>query len=111
MERETAGPDELLRQVARGDEQAFRALYDQLAPRVFGLAKRVVRDPAQAEEVAQEALVEVWRTAARFDAGEGLGHVVGADHHASAGGRPGPRRAGGSRPGASGGRGEHGYPV
>ncbi len=71
MERETAGPDELLRQVARGDEQAFRALYDQLAPRVFGLAKRVVRDPAQAEEVAQEALVEVWRSAARFDAAKG----------------------------------------
>ena len=71
VERETPGPDELLRQVARGDEQAFRALYDQLAPRVFGLAKRVVRDPAQAEEVAQEALVEVWRTAARFDAAKG----------------------------------------
>ena len=66
-----AGPDELLRQVARGDEQAFRALYDQLAPRVFGLAKRVRAGPAQAEEVAQEALVEVWRTAARFDAAKG----------------------------------------
>jgi RNA polymerase sigma-70 factor (ECF subfamily) len=65
------GPDELLRMVARGDEQAFRALYDTLAPRVYGLAKRVVRDPAQAEEVAQEALVEVWRTAARFDATRG----------------------------------------
>ncbi len=71
VERDTPGPDELLRQVARGDEQAFRALYDQLAPRVFGLAKRVVRDPAQAEEVAQEALVEVWRTAARFDTTKG----------------------------------------
>ena len=71
VERDTPGPDELLRQVARGDEHAFRALYDQLAPRVFGLAKRVVRDPAQAEEVAQEALVEVWRTAARFDTTKG----------------------------------------
>jgi RNA polymerase sigma-70 factor, ECF subfamily len=65
------GPDELLRQVARGDEQAFAALYDAIAPRVFGLARRVLRDPAQAEEVAQEALVEVWRTAARFDASKG----------------------------------------
>ena len=65
------GPDELLRQVARGDEQAFRVLYEQLAPRVYGLAKRVVRDPAQAEEVAQEALVEVWRNAARFDPAKG----------------------------------------
>lgn len=65
------GPDELLRQVARGDEQAFEALYDQVSARVYGLAKRVLRDPAQAEEVAQEALVEVWRTAARFDATRG----------------------------------------
>ena len=65
------GPDELLRLVARGDEQAFAALYDALSPRVFGLARRVLRDAAQAEEVAQEALVEVWRTAARFDPSRG----------------------------------------
>jgi len=65
------GPDELLRQVARGDDQAFTALYDAIVPRVYGLARRVLRDPAQAEEVAQEALVEVWRTAARFDPAKG----------------------------------------
>jgi RNA polymerase sigma-70 factor (ECF subfamily) len=67
------GPDvdELLRRVGRGDEAAFSALYDVMAPRVYGLARRVVRDPAQAEEVAQEALVEVWRTAARFDPAKG----------------------------------------
>jgi RNA polymerase sigma-70 factor (ECF subfamily) len=63
--------DELLRRVARGDESAFPALYDAVAARVYGLARRVVRDPAQAEEVAQEALVEVWRTAARFDPAKG----------------------------------------
>lgn len=65
------GPGELLRKVARGDEAAFAVLYDELAPRVYGLARRIVRDPAQAEEVAQEALVEVWRTAARFDPAKG----------------------------------------
>jgi RNA polymerase sigma-70 factor, ECF subfamily len=73
--RSESGPpqtaDELLRRVARGDEPAFTALYDSVAPRVYGLARRVVRDPAQAEEVAQEALVEVWRTAARFDPAKG----------------------------------------
>jgi RNA polymerase sigma-70 factor, ECF subfamily len=63
--------DDLLKRVARGDETAFEALYDELAPRVFGLVKRVVRDPALAEEVTQEALVEVWRTAARYDAAKG----------------------------------------
>jgi RNA polymerase sigma-70 factor (ECF subfamily) len=59
--------DERLQQVARGDRDAFEAVYDAMAPRVLGLARRVVRDPAQAEEVMQEVLVEVWRTAARFD--------------------------------------------
>jgi RNA polymerase sigma-70 factor (ECF subfamily) len=68
-----AAPDagDLLRAVARGDEQAFGRLYDLVAPRVYGLIRRVLRDPAQAEEVAQEVLVEVWRTAARYDRSRG----------------------------------------
>jgi RNA polymerase sigma-70 factor (ECF subfamily) len=64
-------PGDLLTRVARGDEAAFAALYDELAPRVLGLCRRILRDPAQAEEVAQEALVEVWRTAGRYDPARG----------------------------------------
>ncbi len=62
---------ELLRLSARGDQQAFAELYDATSSRVFGLAVRVVRDPAQAEEVTQEAFLEVWRTASRFDSDRG----------------------------------------
>ena len=67
------GPDlaELLRRSARGDEGSFARLYDDTAARVHGLVLRVVRDPAQAEEVTQEAYLEIWRTASRFDATRG----------------------------------------
>jgi RNA polymerase sigma-70 factor, ECF subfamily len=53
----------LLARVARGDQAAFAMVYDRAAGQVFGLVLRVVRDPAQSEEVTQE----VWRTASRFD--------------------------------------------
>jgi RNA polymerase sigma-70 factor, ECF subfamily len=63
--------DGLLTRVARGDQAAFEAVYDALAGPVYGLINRVVRDPAQSEEVSQEVLLEVWRTAARFDPAKG----------------------------------------
>jgi RNA polymerase sigma-70 factor, ECF subfamily len=60
-----------LRAVARGDERAFAVVYDHAAAAVLGTVRRVVRDPAQSEEVMQEVLLEVWRTAARFDPASG----------------------------------------
>ena len=61
----------LLGRVATGDQAAFAALYDDVSPLVYGIAKRVVRDPAHAEEVTQETFVDLWRLAARFDAARG----------------------------------------
>lgn len=62
------GPDlaQVVARVAAGDKDAFATLYDALASPVFGLVLRVLRDPAQSEEVSQEVMVEVWRTSARY---------------------------------------------
>jgi RNA polymerase sigma-70 factor, ECF subfamily len=61
----------LLSHVARGDHDAFAELYDRVAGQVYGVVRRVLRDSAQSEEVAQEVLVEVWRSATRFDPARG----------------------------------------
>ncbi|HSR84940.1 MAG TPA: ECF RNA polymerase sigma factor SigK [Streptosporangiaceae bacterium] len=75
--------DEILHSVAAGDHDAFATLYDAIAPRVFGLIRRIVRDPALAEEVTQDALLEVWRTAHRFDEerGSAVGWILAIAHH------------------------------
>lgn len=56
----------LLGHVAAGDHDAFTSVYEELSGPVYGLAHKVLRNTAQAEEVAQDVMVEVWRTAARF---------------------------------------------
>ena len=61
----------LIGRVADGDHGAFGALYDQLAPLVYGVSKRVLHDPSYAEEVTQEVFLEIWRQAPRFDGSRG----------------------------------------
>lgn len=68
-------PDSLLvERVGRGESAATRLLVAAKLPRVLGLATRMLRDRSEAEDVAQEAFVRVWRNAkawqpgrARFD--------------------------------------------
>ena len=64
-------PEALVPRVALGDAQAFEALYDLMGSSVYGVARRVVRDPARAEDVTQDAFLEVWRKAPSFDRSRG----------------------------------------
>lgn len=75
-------PEDLLAQVARGSEAAFNKLCAVVAGPVFGVVRRVVRDVAQSEEVAQEALVELWRTAPYYrpDRGSALNWALTLAH-------------------------------
>ena len=66
-----ASREELLGRVAQGDQAAFGELYDQIAPRVLGLVKRLLVDHAQSEEVTQEIFLEIWQTATRFEPARG----------------------------------------
>ncbi len=61
----------LLRSAGRGDQAAFGEMYDELSPLVYGVVLKVVRDPSQSEEVAQEVFIELWRLAARYDPSRG----------------------------------------
>ena len=66
---------DLLALTAGGDTAAFSALYDRVTPWVFGLVRRILRNPAQSEEVTQEVMVDIWRTATRYDAARGSAHA------------------------------------
>lgn len=85
LPQQPAAPDldHLMNRVAAGDEDAFATLYDAVAPRTYGLIRRIVRDPALAEDVTQDALIEVWRTAPRFDRNRGsaVGWILSIAHH------------------------------
>lgn len=64
-------PSALLTRSGKGDTTAFADLYDATAARLFGLALRIVRNPALAEEVVQETYLQVWQTAGRYEESKG----------------------------------------
>ncbi|MCB4824091.1 sigma-70 family RNA polymerase sigma factor [Roseicella aerolata] len=67
MARETASDADLMRWSAAGDRAAFAVLVERHGERALRIALRVLGDPAEAEEVAQEALLRAWQAAGRFD--------------------------------------------
>jgi RNA polymerase sigma-70 factor, ECF subfamily len=56
----------LLSLVAGSDDQALAELYDRFGGVAYGLALRILRDEALAQDAVQEAFLNVWRTADRF---------------------------------------------
>jgi RNA polymerase sigma-70 factor, ECF subfamily len=61
----------LLAGAAAGDQDAFARLYDATSAAVYGLALRILRNPAEAEEVALDVFLQAWRDAARYDPSRG----------------------------------------
>ena len=84
----------LLTQVGRGNDAAFAAVYTRISGHVFGIARSLLRDPAQAEEVAQEVLLERLARRGPFRRGPGERDGLGGDPRPPPGGGPGPLRAG-----------------
>lgn len=67
----TADPDEdLIRRVGRGDPAAVQALVARKLPRLLNLARRMLGDPVEAEDVAQEAFLRAWKQAPNWTPGK-----------------------------------------
>lgn len=62
---------QLLRRIASGDRPALAEFYDQVAGPLFSTATRILGDAHEAEEVVQDAFVQIWEKAATFDAALG----------------------------------------
>ena len=62
---------DLLTRCGRGDNKAFRKLYDSNSPRLYGVALRITRNPALASDAVHDAMLQVWRNADRYDASRG----------------------------------------
>jgi RNA polymerase sigma-70 factor (ECF subfamily) len=58
---------------ARGDRRALRALYEREAPRLLGVTLRIVRDHHTAQDVLQDAFIQVWHSAGTFQRALGSG--------------------------------------
>jgi RNA polymerase sigma-70 factor (ECF subfamily) len=66
---ETGEETNLLARVAAGESEAFRGLVDRHLPTVLAIARRMLRDDAEAEDVAQETMLRLWRNAAGLELG------------------------------------------
>jgi RNA polymerase sigma-70 factor (ECF subfamily) len=77
--------ESLLERAARGDEAAYARLYDRYQGMIYGLAVRITGDAALAQDVAQDALVGIWRNASRYAADKASARtwIMSIAHHRS----------------------------
>ena len=64
---QTDDAEALLVGCARGDRAAFRLLYDRWGSRLYGIALRITRQGSMAADATQDAFVQIWQQAHRFD--------------------------------------------
>src|SRR3954447_9697610 len=62
---------QVLRSVAKGDRAAFRGLYEQAGPTLFGICSRILRDRSAAEDAFQEAMLRIWQKSYLYDPAKG----------------------------------------
>src|SRR5437660_11774618 len=62
---------QVLRSVAKGDRAAFRQLYEQAGPTLFGICSRILRDRNAAEDAFQEAMLRIWQKSYLYDPARG----------------------------------------
>ena len=62
---------DLIARIAQGDREAFGRFYDAFAPLAFGVIRRILQQPGDAEDVLQEVFWEIWRLAGRYEPGRG----------------------------------------
>jgi RNA polymerase sigma-70 factor (ECF subfamily) len=81
-QRMTGGEPELLTRIAAGDEKALTDFYRQFEPRVYRFALSRLRNSFEAAEVLNEVMLQVWRSAARFEGRSKVSTwVLGITHH------------------------------
>jgi RNA polymerase sigma-70 factor (ECF subfamily) len=75
--------EDIMQLVRRGQAQAFEVIYERHASAAFSLAYRIVGNRNGAEDVSQEAFLNIWRSGARYDRAKGSVRtwVLGIVHH------------------------------
>jgi len=79
---------DLIARIAQGDREAFSRFYDAFAPLAFGVIRRIVQQPGDAEDVLQEVFWEIWRLSGRYEPARERARGLGPHTRPEPGNRP-----------------------